>query len=502
MGKGQRSRLARADEVKEKKIAAKKKEKRDKIVRVISLITAIVLVIGLAGWIGYSVVDSNNRSSGSYLNKDIAVESANFKVTDAQLMYYFQNYYANMLSTYSAESLGLDTSKSLKEQQCAISADESGNTQTWYEYMMDGTVAQVKQTLVMAEAAKAAGVELDEHDTTEIENTLNNINPEDYAPGLTKEAIGEFMKMAMLASNYQTQVQESIECTTADMEKYYKENKNNYDKVDYRMYSFSYAAAEDEETTALTKEAAKKLADELAATGNETAYVDWLRNYFTTVVKPKDVEKELNNYKTEGAAYDESNAGNEFLFASSTKAGDIKVIDDETDECYKVYLMLAPAHRDETVTQSVRHILIGVDDKEDKEALATAKKEADDLLAKWKKDGGTEEAFAALVHDNTDDSGSAENGGLYENFPKGQMVAEFENWAYDAARKTGDTGIVQTDYGYHIMYYVGKGLPAWQATVKADIVSTEYAKQTEAFTEKHVVTVNDKNVKKIASYIA
>lgn len=39
---------------------------------------------------------------------------------------------------------------------------------------------------------------------------------------------------------------------------------------------------------------------------------------------------------------------------------------------------------------------------------------------------------------------------------KGMMVPEFEQWCYDPARKVGDTGIVQTDYGFHVMFYVGK----------------------------------------------
>ena len=35
------------------------------------------------------------------------------------------------------------------------------------------------------------------------------------------------------------------------------------------------------------------------------------------------------------------------------------------------------------------------------------------------------------------------------------MVEAFENWSYDAARKPGDTAVVETEYGYHIMYYSG-----------------------------------------------
>ena len=35
------------------------------------------------------------------------------------------------------------------------------------------------------------------------------------------------------------------------------------------------------------------------------------------------------------------------------------------------------------------------------------------------------------------------------------MVTAFEDWCYAEGRKTGDTGIVETEYGYHVMYFVG-----------------------------------------------
>lgn len=38
----------------------------------------------------------------------------------------------------------------------------------------------------------------------------------------------------------------------------------------------------------------------------------------------------------------------------------------------------------------------------------------------------------------------------------GQMVPEFEQWCYDPTRKIGDKGIVQTDFGFHVMFFVGK----------------------------------------------
>ena len=54
------------------------------------------------------------------------------------------------------------------------------------------------------------------------------------------------------------------------------------------------------------------------------------------------------------------------------------------------------------------------------------------------------------------DDGDGTTGGLYENIYPGQMVKNFEDWCYDASRKAGDTDIVETEYGYHIMYYVGQ----------------------------------------------
>ena len=35
------------------------------------------------------------------------------------------------------------------------------------------------------------------------------------------------------------------------------------------------------------------------------------------------------------------------------------------------------------------------------------------------------------------------------------MVTNFNDWCFDESRQPGDHGIVETEYGYHIMYFVG-----------------------------------------------
>lgn len=94
----------------------------------------------------------------------------------------------------------------------------------------------------------------------------------------------------------------------------------------------------------------------------------------------------------------------------------------------------------------------GVSEEVRQAALA----EAERLLAEWKNGDATEDSFAALVTDNTDDTASAETGGLYENIHAGSDYVEaFLAWAIDPARQVGDVEIVETEYGYHIMYFVG-----------------------------------------------
>lgn len=112
----------------------------------------------------------------------------------------------------------------------------------------------------------------------------------------------------------------------------------------------------------------------------------------------------------------------------------------------------------DTPNVNVRHILIEpVADEEGNisdEAWTTAENEADRILQEWKDGEATEETFAELANTYSVDPGSNTVGGLYEGVYPGQMVETFNDWCFDSARKTGDTDVVKTDYGYHIMYFV------------------------------------------------
>ena len=49
--------------------------------------------------------------------------------------------------------------------------------------------------------------------------------------------------------------------------------------------------------------------------------------------------------------------------------------------------------------------------------------------------------------------GSASEGGLYEEVYPGRMVENFDAWCFEEGCLSGDTGIVESDYGWHIIYF-------------------------------------------------
>lgn len=60
------------------------------------------------------------------------------------------------------------------------------------------------------------------------------------------------------------------------------------------------------------------------------------------------------------------------------------------------------------------------------------------------------EDFAELAKKYSEDDGTKENGGLYEIKKNDtSTVEEFKEWAF--SHKVGDTGIVKTKFGFHVM---------------------------------------------------
>ncbi len=96
-------------------------------------------------------------------------------------------------------------------------------------------------------------------------------------------------------------------------------------------------------------------------------------------------------------------------------------------------------------TATVRHILLLTRNKTDEQ-----KKELHAQMEELLKRAKAGEDFAELAKQYSEDPGSKNKGGLYKDFPKGQMVPAFEEAAFNVP--VGEiSDIVETSYGYHIL---------------------------------------------------
>lgn len=221
--------------------------------------------------------------------------------------------------------------------------------------------------------------------------------------------------------------------------------------------------------------AAKEIADRLATSES-------LEAFEAAVAKIKVSGDTFHQVtKQEGILYPNiSDLYKEWLASADRIPGDITVVAKETtakdangketttlDGYYVIYFKEKNDNRGKM--GNVRHLLIASGDDP-----AAAELKANELLEQWKSGTKTEESFVELVKTYSDDSGSVLTGGLYENIHFGSpYVKEFEAWAIDPVRLMGDAEIIQTEFGYHIMYFVGHSQQSYREQIICEKLRTE-----------------------------
>jgi len=454
-----------------------RKEKRNTILIAAAVILAAACIIGL-------VVYNNVSDSGFFLRKSVAAQSENYEVNGAMMTYFFwTNYdqYASIAETY----MGLNTSASLKTQ---VMDQESGTT--WFDYFAAMAENYVGELLTLCECAKADGIQLEETDEAYVNDSIASMTATasqygydldtylraSFGAGVRESDVRDCLELSVLASKYYNQYMDSLEYTDADYDAYYEANKDSFQAVDYisctiKQDQFIAKDADGNPVGSVTEAAtaAKAYADSIAAASSEAEFRDAILKYYTDVngLSAEEAQTKLEACIVEGMTPSVGTEASDWAFGA--KAGETKVVSASGGTAYEVYYLTKEAYRDDTPTRDVRHILLSNDTYG-----AKAENKAAEVYAKWEESGFDMTVFETLVTEYTEDPGSLSTGGLYENVSQGQMVAEFDAWLFDAARQEGDTGMVNTSYGCHIMYFAGEGLPAWK-------VAAEEALMTEAY---------------------
>lgn len=500
---------------------AKNIEKRTKAAKAIKITVAVVLAVVIAGVAVFSALKPSFT----------AVKIGDTSISAAQFYYYYTVAYndiANQASqleqAYGSNVWGFDSSLPPDEQE-STEKDENDNNLMWSDVIKERALTIAQQTVGYYNEAIEAGITLTEDQEAEIAETIESYRTEAannnytlnaylklyFCQGFDEKDFENQLRMEMIVQNFTEDKQSEIEkaITDEEIEKEYKANKKNYDYADIRYYPISFktlTADKDESEDSLKKrqaEANKKLIadakDILSKSTDEKALIEAVKTYNDS--KTDTTKKSIAaTYSTLKSAISEKGA--DWVFANSRKAGDKTVIEGES-AAYIVYV-ITPAYTSNSV--SVRHCLVAFDAEDSNnvtdEEKKAAHKEATKLL-EGLGDKFTEDDFSKMATENTADEASASTGGLYENIRiSDSYVESFEEWSFDPARKAGDTGIVETEYGYHIMYFVSDNTNDldWKNTIKntkANEALTAF--QDEIFAEdgKNVIDEKDKIANKV-----
>ncbi len=422
--------------------------------------------------------------------------------------------------------LGLDVDFTEKLSKQTYTDKETNKEMTWAEHLDEMVLDAIESTytyyLAAVEANGGEEPEITQDQKDQLEETIKSYtetaNQYGYTlsgylvramgKGVTEKVFRTESIRQYIASNYKTELTtdvESKEYTADDVNKYKDEHTADLLAVDIKLFE-----AESEDN-------AKAFKDELKADGsnfaelaakystddfNKKAYTE---DGFTTelgvtkaVLQSKQVAiatadpHEHEEGEEHSDDEEQTYSGLDWLFSADRKAGDIY------QHSTSVVYVITPAAITNAETVNVRHILIAPETADDAsvtdatdEQWKAAYSKAEEILNNWKSGDATEDSFAELAKENTTDTGSQDNGGLYENVIPGQMVNPFSAWCFEAGRKTGDTAIVRSAYGYHIMYYVGTtGEKVWEYNAKQALASADGASQSEKLEEEYTLKVN------------
>lgn len=500
-------------------------------------LAAVIAVVAVFGVRYYTVP---NGKEGKYMNPASVVATVDGQKISIGMYDY---YYASIVSYYEQYAsygyYNLDTTKDYSKQ---YTTDDDGKKISWQKFFETEALNEVEQITTYYSKALDEGVTLTSAQKKTIDKQItslkdsasqNDVSLDQYIKAnfgayCSEDTIRLMLEQYYLSANYKGKFKSEAKVTNDDVDKYYNEHKNDYKKIEFYYIASPYDATDDASKSKSIKNAEKTMAKMKDKKSVLALVPEVYSSYIDSDVKSsmesdskltekKAREEAVKSYESNvvatvtGSTSPFDDEMNTWLFSDDTKVGSKKYYVDEDAGYIYIVLKTSKATVEDDETYTVRHILITPESDSDSsssssdsstkkytdEQWAAAKKKAESVLEKFNKTDKSEYSFAKLAEEYSTDTASTSSGssdafgGLYESVTLGQMVPEFEKWAIDDSRKYGDTGIVKSDYGYHIMFFIND-CPEYESKIIAQIKSDRLSNMVE----KAKVKVHENAIKK------
>lgn len=427
----------------------KKKKQRNSIIIVVSVFLFFSLIIG------YRIYDYRQENAPYATVGDMSL-------TKPQYYYFYNMMISNFQTEYESylPYMQLNLEEDLSKQM--LTEDES-----WEEYFMVNTDMALYEMLLLYQQAQEENYEKDTIENSvkeavesmELFAATNDMTAEQYIKrmfheDLTMEKFEDCLRIYITSNKYSNHILNGFETTEQEYEDYYNSNSEKLDLVSY------YQIAVKEENYKTSKEKAENMLAEI------------------------EKEKTLDAFIAQAEEYQGNNGYNQNTFDGigtpaewlmSAENGTYKLIEDEGNE---QVLLVYKENREKDISPTVnmRHILLSIPEEEtDETSYYTMIQE---IEKEWK-EKGTSEAFADLVSEYSDDTASVSTGGLYENVSKGEMDTIINEWLFMENRQAGDSAILRSSYGFHLVLFEGNGMEEYKKDSQKAITTEKFNSYVE-----------------------
>ncbi|HHU06892.1 MAG TPA: hypothetical protein GXZ59_00930 [Clostridiaceae bacterium] len=469
--------------------------------RIAGIIAAIVIIAALAFWLLTSTGLMQRFTTAAVIGDQ------KLSVADVNTVFGMQAVNPNM---WNMGNVFTEQGQQMLDTELSFVDEEAEN---YRQLIRKSAIGEWHNSLSLYEEGKRNGFELSDEDQKTLENSLADLRLQieesaesynvsvptllkvTYGPGSRFEELENFYAISFYAALYMDDYKQSVEISESEMQELYEENENLYDMVDYKAVEFvaEYPQGTDETSQQQienhTRIQAEKMQTDLESGKDfiESA-IDNMEN--ATIKESLTNEPHLfeHSFRTYNGISDFELRN--WLFAEERETGDITIlestsgatstpeVDEEEDgtedsaaQTFKSFVVVQfeDRARQDVLPYTTRHILIRAEDGIDTPD-AKLKTEAEAVLAEYNAGEKTEEAFGELAKEHSKD-GNAQDGGIYEDISIGSFDEQYETWAMDPQRKEGDVGLVKSQFGYHVIYYVGaEGEEAWKTGTGARIL--------------------------------
>lgn len=333
----------------DRKMQKRKEEERKEAKR--RFITKWVCIAVIAGIILGSGTAIGLKLNSIYNNY---IKVNDDKISQIEFDFYYGIAKTNNLNTtlygsmtygdYYTSYMGYKTSQSDKSQ-------EYSTDYTWYDFFANTAVSTIKETKALLEDADANGFTYDneaaDYDefiskikdaASEADTSYSDYLKQIFGKRATEKRVKEFLKDYLKSTAYQEHLTETLAATDSEVSAYYEDNKDTYDKFEYRIFTVK-ADSSDSDDMDVAKNKANAFA---AGVSTELDFISQCRAYAeagddTYADDEASLVSETKKSNVEEACAD-------WIASSDRKEGDLTVIEDDDNSCFYIVYYISRSY--------------------------------------------------------------------------------------------------------------------------------------------------------------